>query len=56
METQKVHKILNLMTVERLKEKVKQLNNYKELLPENLQGYFNSLIEIINLEIRTLKL
>ena len=56
METTKVHKILNLMTIERLKAKVQQLNNYKEMLPENLQGYFDNLINSINNEIKTIKL
>ena len=56
METQKVHKILNLMTIERLKERVKGLNNYKEQLPENIQSYFQTQLETINHEIRTIKL
>ena len=56
METQKVHKILNLMTIERLKAKVQQLNNYKEMLPENLQSYFDNLIDSIDIEINTIKL
>ena len=56
METQKVHKILNLMTIERLKERVKCLKNYKEQLPENIQSYFQTQLEIINHEIRTIKL
>ena len=56
METQKVHKILNLMTIERLKERVRGLNNYKEQLPENIQSYFERQIEIINHEIKTIKL
>ena len=56
METKKVHKILNLMTIERLKERVRGLNNYKEQLPENIQGYFQTQLEIINHEIKTIKL
>ena len=56
METTKVHKILNLMTIERLKERVKGLNNYKEQLPESIQSYFQTQLEIINHEIKTIKL
>ena len=56
METQKVHKILNLMTIERLKERVRGLNNYKEQLPENIQEYFQTQLKIINHEIKTIKL
>lgn len=56
METQKVHKILNLMTIERLKERVRGLNNYKEQLPENIQSYFQTQLEVINHELKTIKL